>query len=148
MMKGIISILIMILLVSCSSLNYKANPSIRRECFDLLSVKIIVDMPEPIHFEIVNYEEGVIYKYVFNDGVIFFFEGSLMQFDIDTYIPQDSVHKKIYSIYYGEEHGKFWKKYIYDNVRLYYFDVNKKDKKKYDNIFNTIKIQKLYNKKL
>ena len=93
-MKGIISILIMILLVSCSTLNYKANPSIRRECFDLLSVKIIVDMPEPIHFEIVNYEEGVIYKYVFNDGVIFFFEGSLMQFDIDTYIPQDSVHKK------------------------------------------------------
>ena len=63
-----------------------------------------------------------IYKYVFNDGLIFFFEGSLMQFDIDTYIPQDSVHKKIYSIYYGEEHGKFWKKYIYGNVRLYYFN--------------------------
>lgn len=92
-MTKIISILIP-LLVSCSVVNQKAHPSIRRECIDLLSVRIIVDIPIPIYFNKENYEEGVIYTYVFNDGVVFFHEGALMQFDIDTYPPFESVHTK------------------------------------------------------
>lgn len=57
-----------------------------------------------------------------------------MQFDIDTYPPFESVHTKKYSMYWGEEHGKLWKKYVFGNIRLYYYNVEKKAKKKYDEI--------------
>lgn len=143
MMTKIISILIP-LLVSCSVVNQKAHPSIRRECIDLLSVRIIVDIPIPIYFNKENYEEGVIYTYVFNDGVVFFHEEALMQFDIDTYPPFESVHTKKYSMYWGEEHGKLWKKYVFGNIRLYYYNVEKKAKKKYDEILKKVRIQKRY----
>lgn len=105
-------------------------------------MKIIADMPTPIHYEKENYDEGVIYTYIFNDGVVLFFEGALMQFEPDAYTPQKSIRKNGCSIFWGEEHGKLWKKYVYGNVRLYYYNVNPKDKKKYDDILKTIKIEK------
>lgn len=40
--------------------------------------------------------------------------------------------------------GKFWKKYVGGGVRIYYFDVNKESKKKYDNIIKSIRIRKLW----
>lgn len=129
-------------LVSCSTLSHKIRPSIKREQISLLSVKIIADMPTPIHSEKENYDEGVIYTYIFNDGVVLFFEGALMQFEPDAYTPQKSIRKNGCSIFWGEEHGKIWKKYVYGNVRLYYYNVNPKDKKKYDDILKTIKIEK------
>lgn len=130
------------ILGSCSTLNHKTRPSIKREQISLLSVKIIADMPTPIHYEKENYDEGVIYTYIFNDGVVLFFEGALMQFEPDAYTPQKSIRKNGCSIFWGEEHGKFWKKYVYGNIRLYYYNVNPKDKKKYDDILKTIKIEK------
>ena len=138
----IIICLLIPFLVSCSTLSHKTRPSIKREQISLLSVKIIADMPTPIHSEKENYDEGVIYTYIFNDGVVLFFEGALMQFEPDVYTPQKSIRKNGCSIFWGEEHGKIWKKYVYGNVRLYYYNVNPKDKKKYDDILKTIKIEK------
>lgn len=134
--------MLMPFLVSCSTLSHKTRPSIKREQISLLSVKIIADMPTPIHSEKENNDEGVIYTYIFNDGVVLFFEGALMQFEPDAYTPQKSIRKNGCSIFWGEEHGKLWKKYVYGNVRLYYYNVNPKDKKKYDDILKTIKIEK------
>lgn len=120
-----------------------AHSSVRRECIDLLSVKIIVDMPIPHHLKKENYEEGVIYTYTFNDGgCVFFHEGALMQFDIDTYKPSKVRHTQKCSIYWGREHEKMWKKYVFGGVRLYYCNVNPKCKRKYDDIFRTVKIFK------
>lgn len=65
-------------------------------------MKIIADMPTPIHYEKENYDEGVIYTYIFNDGVVLFFEGALMQFEPDAYTPQGSV-RKINAQYSGEK---------------------------------------------
>lgn len=138
----IIICMLITFLVSCSTLNHKTRSSIKREQISLLSVKIIADMPTPTHYEKENYDEGVIYTYIFNDGVVLFFEGALMQFEPDAYTPQGSVRKNKCSIFWGEKHGKLWKKYVYGNVRLYYYNVNPKDKKKYDDILKTIKIGK------
>lgn len=143
MTKKIISILIP-LLVSCSTLNQNAHSSLKEVCIDLLSVRVNIDMPVSIRFCKEKYEEGIIYIYIFHDGIVFLHEGGLMQFDIDSYIPLDSVHTRKSSTYWGKNHGKFWKKYICGNVRLYYYNVNKEVKKKYDDIVKSIKISKRF----
>ena len=71
-----------------------------------------------------------------------------MQFDIDSYIPSDSVLTRKSSTYWGKEHGKFWKKYICDSIRLYYYNVNKEDKKKYDDIVKSVRIDKRLKSKI
>ena len=143
MTKKIISILIP-LLVSCSTLNQNAHSSLKEVCIDLLSVRVTIDMPVPIRFDKENYEEGIIYTYIFHDGIVFLHEGALMQFDIDSYIPSDSVLTRKSSTYWGKEHKKFWKKYICDSIRLYYYNVNKEDKKKYDDIVKSVRIDKRF----
>lgn len=87
MTKKIISILIP-LLVSCSTLNQNAHSSLKEVCIDLLSVRVTIDMPVPIRFYRENYEEGIIYTYIFHDGIVFLHEGALMQFDIDSLFHQ------------------------------------------------------------
>ena len=43
-------------------------------------------------------------------------------------------------ISYGIENDKFWKKCVYGSVRLYYRDVHKDNRPKYEKIFRTMKI--------
>lgn len=139
MMKKIISILL--LLTSCSSLNKIAHPPLKKECINLLSVRIMVDIPRPINFNIRKYEEGIIYTFIFSDGgCVFFHEGALMQFEMDTYKPAKIIHAKKYTMYSGKEHNKLWKKYVSGDVRIYYYNVDSKYKKRYDNIFATLRI--------
>ena len=76
-----------------------------------------------------------------------FHEGALAGFDVDEYTPLGSEHTKKYKIYWGNESGKFWKKYVGGGVRIYYLDVNKESKKKYDNIIKSIRIRKLWRPK-
>lgn len=140
MMKGIISIFL-IFMTSCISQNQFASPSIKRECIDLLTRRIILNIPTPAHSEKENYEEGVIYTYIFKDGgCIIIHEGALMQFDMDSFKPSEVIHKQKYSIYGGKENGKFWKKYVCGGVRLYYYNVNTEDKIKYEKVIRTMKI--------
>ena len=70
-----------------------------------------------------------------------------MGFDVDEYTPLGSEQTKKYKIYWGNENGKFWKKYVSGGVRIYYFDVNKESKKKYDDIIKSIRIRKLWRPK-
>lgn len=76
-----------------------------------------------------------------------FHEGALAGFDVDEYTPLGSEQTKKYKIYWGNENGKFWKKYVSGGVRIYYLDVNKESKKKYDNIIKSIRISKLWRPK-
>jgi hypothetical protein len=62
------------------------------------------------------------------------------QFDMDSFKPSEVIHKQKYSIYGGKENGKFWKKYVCGGVRLYYYNVNTKDKIKYEKVIRTMKI--------
>ena len=141
MAKIIISLLIP-LLASCSVLNRNARSSASTMCIDLLSARVAIDTPTPLCISKENYEEGVIYFVFFNDGTMIFHEGALMGFDVDEYTPLGSEHTKKYKIYWGNKDGKFWKKYVGGGVRIYYFDVNKESKKKYDNIIKSIRIRK------
>ena len=113
-------------------------------CVDLLSARVAIDTPTPLCINKENYEEGVIYFVSFNDGTMIFHEGALAGFDVDEYTPLGSEHTKKYKIYWGNKDGKFWKKYVGGGVRIYYFDVNKESKKKYDNIIKSIRIRKLW----
>ena len=112
-------------------------------CVDLLSARVAVDVPTPGNFRKGIYEGGVCYASTYHDGTIIFNEGTLAGFDADKYTPLGSEHTKKYSIYWGNENGKFWKKYVSGNVRVYYYNVNKESKKKYDNIIKSIRIRKL-----
>ena len=40
--------------------------------------------------------------------------------------------------------GNFGKKYICDSIRFYYYNVNKEDKKKYDDIVKSVRIDKRF----
>ena len=126
---------------SCMSQNQFAYPSTRRECINLLTKKIVLNIPTPVYLKKENYEEGVIYTYIFKDGgCILIHEGALMQFDLDSYKPLKVTHKKTCFISYGIENDKFWKKCVYGSVRLYYRDVHKDNRPKYEKIFRTMKI--------
>lgn len=106
------------------------NCSDWNECVDLLSVRMSVNLPHSISSDVYNYEEGVVYTYVFNDGgVILFHEGALMQFDMDKYIPLGKDHTDSITIIWGMENGKFWKKCEYKRLRWYYYNVDTKSKK-------------------
>ena len=146
MAKIIISLLIP-LLVSCSLLNRNAHSSVSTMCIDLLSARVAVDVPTPDNFRKGISEGGVCYASTYNDGTIIFNEGSFARFDVEDYKPSGSEHRKKYSIYWGNEKGKFWKKYISGNVRVYYYNVNKESKKKYDDIIKSIRIRKLWRQK-
>ena len=130
-------------MVSCSVLNRNDRSSVSTMCVDLLSARVAVDVPTPLCITNEHYAEGVIHFVSFNDGTIIFNEGTLAGFDADKYTPLGSEHTKKYSIYWGNENGKFWKKYVSGNVRVYYYNVNKESKKKYDNIITSIRIRKL-----
>ena len=81
-MKKTISIFLLFL-ASCISQNQFAYPSTRRECINLLTKKIVLNIPTPVYLKKENYEEGVIYTYIFKDGgCILIHEGALMQFDL------------------------------------------------------------------
>ena len=144
--KSILSLSIFIIfkLIYTVSTFSRTRHSLKEVCIDLLSVRVTIDMPVPIRFDKENYDEGIIYTYIFHDGIVFLHEGALMQFDIDSYIPSDSVLTRKSSTYWGKEHGKFWKKYICDSIRFYYYNVNKEDKKKYDDIVKSIRIEKRF----
>lgn len=140
MMKKTISVLL-IFLASCIPQMQVMRPSTTRDCIYLLTKKIILNIPAPIHLEKEHYEEGVIYTYLFKDGgCILIHEGALMQFDLDSYKPLKVIHNKTYSIYQGKENDKFWGKYVCGSVRLYYRNVNKDNKSEYEKIFRTMKI--------
>ena len=63
-MKKIIS-LFFVILASCSTLDYNAPSSTKKECIDLLSVRVFVTLPFPYHSYKENYEEGgSLYVYV------------------------------------------------------------------------------------
>ena len=94
MMKKTISIFLLFW-ASCMSQNQFAYPSTRRECINLLTKKIVLNIPTPVYLKKENYEEGVIYTYIFKDGgCILIHEGALMQFDLDSYKPLKVTHKK------------------------------------------------------
>ena len=60
-----------------------------------LQKKIVLNIPTPVYLKKENYEEGVIYTYIFKDGgCILIHEGALMQFDLDSYKPLKVTHKK------------------------------------------------------
>lgn len=131
--------------MSCSSLKQMAHSSIKSERVDLLSKRIVVKMPNPVHSKKDNYEEGVVYIYTFNDGgCVIFHEGALMQFDVDSYKPSAIVNKKEHAIYIGEENHKCWRKDVCKGVQFYYYNVPTENKEKYDMLFDSIKI---FNKK-
>ena len=93
-MKKTISIFLLFW-ASCMSQNQFAYPSTRRECINLLTKKIVLNIPTPVYLKKENYEEGVIYTYIFKDGgCILIHEGALMQFDLDSYKPLKVTHKK------------------------------------------------------
>ena len=63
-----------------------------------------------------------------------------MQIEIDTYRPGKIVKKNKNIIISGQHKGKLWKKYVSDNTRIYYGNVDKRYKAKYDRLLRTIKI--------
>lgn len=140
MMKKIIS-LFFVILASSSTLDYNAPSSTKKECIDLLSVRVFVTLPFPYHSYKENYEEGVVCTYTFKDGgYLLLMEGALMQIEIDTYRPGKIVKKNKNIIISGQHRGKLWKKYVSDNTRIYYGNVDKRYKAKYDRLLRTIKI--------
>ena len=63
-----------------------------------------------------------------------------MQIEVDTCRPGKIVRKNNNIITSGLYKGKLWKKYVSGNTRIYYGNVDKRYKAKYDKLLRTIKI--------
>ena len=132
-----------IVLFICSTIRDE-NVAFQLERQKLLSKEFEMKVPVPFHIQKDNYEEGVIYFYSFVDSVyIIVFQGSMVEFSIDKYESQKTEIKNQKKISVGFENNKFWRKDIFEGVRIYYDNVSAKNKKIYDKVLDEIKISSL-----
>ena len=130
-------------LLGCSIIK-KENISFKLERQKLLSKEVEMQLPVPFHTQKDNYEEGVIYFYSFIDSAyIIVFQGSMMEFSIDKYQAQKTEVKNQKKISVGVENNKFWRKDVFEGVRIYYDNVPAKNKGIYDKVLDEIKINPL-----
>ena len=143
MKKEIHKIIILILvfpLFTCSTIK-KGNIAYKLERQKLLSKEVEMQLPIPFHTQKDNYEEGVIYFYSFIDSAyIIVFQGTMMEFPIDKYHAQKTEVKNQKKISVGVENNKFWRKDVFEGVRIYYDNVPAKNKRIYDKVLDEIKI--------
>lgn len=110
----------------------------------LLSKEIEMQLPTPFHTQKENYEEGVICFYSFIDSAyIIVFQGSMMEFSIDKYQAQKIEVKNQKKISVGIENNKFWRKDVFEGIRIYYDNVPKRNKGIYDKVLDEIKVRSL-----
>lgn len=122
----------------------KKNDTFRLESQKLLSKEFKIKLPVPYHTQKDNFDQSVIYYYSFVDSAyIIVVQGSLVEFPIDNYNPQKTEIKKRRKISVGFENDKFWRKDIFEDVRIYYDNVSEKNKKIYDKILDEIIIRPL-----
>lgn len=118
--------------------------SFKKESQCLLSKRYEMLLPTPFHVQKDNYEEGVCFFYSFIDSsYIIVFEGALMQFSVDRYLPVGQKNIGGKKISYGKKGDKFWRKDIFDGVNVYYDNVHAKQKKVFDKILDNIKVESL-----
>lgn len=146
MKEGIRNVIITTLsfcFLSCTMMKKGSTPFIV-DSQNLLSKKFDIQLPEPFLFQKSNYEEGVVYCYSFPNGsYVIVFQGSLMQFPIDNYTSQKQVIQGRKKINTGKINNRFWRKDIFDDVRIYYDNVPGEKKKIFDKILDTIKFEQL-----
>ena len=139
----IILILSGIILFSCMSIRNE-TVKLKSESQELLSKKIEIQIPTPFHIQKENYEEGVIYYYSFADSaLIVICQGSMVEFPMDKYIVSKTIQRKNTKIFVGEKNNKYWRKDVYEGVRVYYDNVSPNNKKLYDKALNEMKINPL-----
>lgn len=136
----IIVLVFSIALLGCSTIKNGKIPFVLEHQM-LLSKEIEMLLPIPFHIQKDNYEEGVIYYYTFPDSAyIVVLQGSMVDFPMDKYHPNKTKvnNKKKTSV--GMENNKFWRKDIYEGVRVYYGNVPKRSKRIYDNVLDETKV--------
>jgi hypothetical protein len=140
-------ILVLILgfvLLTCSIIKNE-NASFKLERQKLLSMEVEMQLPVPFHIQKNNYEEGVIYFYTFIDSTyIIIFQGAMVEFPIDKYHAQKIEIKNQKKISIGVENNKFWRKDIFEGVRIYYGNAPLKSKGIYDKVLDGIKINSYF----
>ena len=130
-------------LFSCLTVR-KEKSTFQLERQILLSKEFELKLPIPFHTQKDNYEEGVIYFYSFFDGAyIVVFQGAMMEFPMDKYKPQKTEMKNQRKISVGVENNKFWRKDVFEGVRIYYDNVPFLNKSLYDKVLNEIRISPL-----
>lgn len=137
----IIILAFVLALFGCSTIK-KRNVSFKLERQMLLSKEIEMQLPTPFHIQKDNYEEGVIYYYSFVDtAYIVVTQGSMMELPMDKYPPQNTKVKRKKRIFVGIDNKKFWRKDVFEGVRIYYDNVPKRSKRMYDRILDEIKVR-------
>ena len=127
-------------LLGCSTIKYEEIP-FEVEHQMLLSKEIEMQLPSPFHIQKDNYEEGVIYYYSFPDSAyIIVLQGSMMDFPMDKYHPHKTMVNNQKTIIVGIENNKFWRKDVFEGIRIYYDNVPKKSKRIYDRVLDEIKV--------
>lgn len=139
----IIILIFVFALLGCSIIK-RENIIFKLERQKLLSKEIEMQLPTPFHTQKENYEEGVICFYSFIDSAyIIVFQGSMMEFSIDKYQAQKIEVKNQKKISVGIENNKFWRKDVFEGIRIYYDNVPKRNKGIYDKVLDEIKVRSL-----
>jgi|GEM_PF-1844096 len=122
----------------------RENNSSKFESQKLLSKEFEMILPVPFRMQKENYEEGVIYFYIFTDSTnIIVFEGTMMKFPIDNYEPDKTVTINQRKISVGLKNNTNWRKDVIEGIRVYYDNVSSENKLLYDEILDSIKIKPL-----
>lgn len=111
------------------------------ETLCLHSVQINLLMERGARCQVENYEEGIVYMFLFkNGGVLMVRQGSMMKTPMDDFKPSLTITKN-HLIEMGEDSkGKMWRQDTYSNFKIGYFNVNHTEKKEFERILNSVKL--------
>ena len=111
----------------------------------LLYCSVKIDIPTGMGCQKHNYEEGVIYMFSDSSGShIIIFEGDMMEFPEDNYIPNEIIQHERGKTYRGVEDGLYWRKDVLGTLRCYYGHVSKKDNRLFERCLNSLRITENY----
>lgn len=110
----------------------------------LLSKTVEMSLPMPFRTQNEKIDEGVFYVYSFVDSTyIIVFEGAMMYFDIDDYIPDKVYYINERVVAVGVKNDKYWRRDVTGRVRVYYNNVSFNKKSFYDDILDSIIVKSL-----
>lgn len=108
----------------------------------LQSKEFEIHIPAPFRVQKDAGEEGIAYYYSFVDGaIIIVFQGAMTEFAMDRYVPQRTTETSNRKTSVGIKDNKFWRKDVFSNIRIYYFDVPHEHNDTYDRVLNKMKVR-------
>lgn len=132
---------IMLLFIMLNNINCFPQSNNQEDTLRLNNITLVAKLPVPKKIQTNHFEHNsILITYIFEDGWIYFLEGSMINLWIDNYLPSTVENRIGFKTASGTFNNMYWRRDYYAKCRIYYDQVLPSAKLKYDNILNSIQI--------